>query len=317
MRCLDPRNVGFMADGKTICWSQKKASKQFASFQLPCGQCIECRLEYARMWAVRCVHESKMHDDNSFITLTYSDKHLRSPWLIYEDFQLFIERLRYHNPTIEIPFKVTGEYGEQTKRPHWHALLFNYRPKDLIPMYKNDNGDQLYRSASLDEIWGKNNPDEKPTEVGQINFKSAGYVMRYAAKKLVHGHDKHHPYQPISKGSSKYAIGKSFLEAHRRDIFGQGKCILEGGATCGVPRYYEKWLLKHYPSEWEAYVTRIKLPQIEKATNKAEEEKRDEWKLNDKRRALNKTHVITKTQIRKILIDDRFERLQKHLKGDL
>lgn len=317
MRCLDPRTVGFAADGKTIVWSQKHSSKQFASFQLPCGQCIECRLEYARSWAVRCVHEAKMHENNSFITLTYSDEHLRSPWLIYEDFQLFIERLRYHNPTIEIPFKVTGEYGEETKRPHWHALLFNYRPTDLKPMYKNDNGDQLYRSASLDEIWGKNDPEHKPTEVGQIDFKSAGYVMRYAAKKLVHGHDKNHPYQPIAKGSKKYAIGKTFLEKYWQDIFYKGYVTLEGGAKCGIPRYYEKWLLKYHPTEWEAYVTEVKLPSMEKAQQSSEKDSRAEKEVNLRRRSVGKTHQITKLQMRKVLIDSRFERLQKHLKGDL
>ncbi len=94
MRCLSPRTVGFLHDGVTISWSPKYYSKEYATFQLPCSKCIECRLEYARQWAVRCVHEAKMHPENSFITLTYSDEHLTSEKLQYIDFQLFAKRLR-------------------------------------------------------------------------------------------------------------------------------------------------------------------------------------------------------------------------------
>ena len=38
-----------------------------------CGQCIGCRLERSRQWAVRCMHEASLHTDNCFITLTYDD----------------------------------------------------------------------------------------------------------------------------------------------------------------------------------------------------------------------------------------------------
>lgn len=94
MRCLKPRSVGFAADGKTIAWSQKSISKEFSTFQLPCGKCLECRLEYGRQWAVRCVHEAETHEHNCFITLTYSDKNLKSDRLQKRDIDLFIKKLR-------------------------------------------------------------------------------------------------------------------------------------------------------------------------------------------------------------------------------
>ena len=43
---------------------------------VPCGQCIGCRLERSKMWAVRCMHESQLHDKNCFLTLTYNDENL-------------------------------------------------------------------------------------------------------------------------------------------------------------------------------------------------------------------------------------------------
>ena len=46
--------------------------------RLSCGQCIGCRLESSRQWAIRCVLESKLYDSelNWFMTLTYDDAHL-------------------------------------------------------------------------------------------------------------------------------------------------------------------------------------------------------------------------------------------------
>lgn len=40
---------------------------------LPCGQCVGCRLEYSRQWAVRCALEAKQWQHNYFVTLTYDD----------------------------------------------------------------------------------------------------------------------------------------------------------------------------------------------------------------------------------------------------
>ena len=44
--------------------------------ELPCGQCIGCRLEKQRQWAIRIVHEALLWDENMFITLTYNDENL-------------------------------------------------------------------------------------------------------------------------------------------------------------------------------------------------------------------------------------------------
>lgn len=62
---------------------------------VPCGQCVGCRLERSRQWAMRCLDEAKMSRDNAFITLTYDDKYLpddRS--LDKKAFPLFMKRLR-------------------------------------------------------------------------------------------------------------------------------------------------------------------------------------------------------------------------------
>lgn len=312
MRCLHPRTVSFLADGKTISWSSKKFSNEYAPFKLPCSKCIECRLEYARQWAVRCVHEAKMHPQNVFVTLTYSDENLKSKKLIYKDFQDFMKRLR-KTSNEKIGVFVTGEYGDKTKRPHWHAIIFNWEPPDLQKKYITDHGDQVYHSETLDKLWGHG-----ITETGSVTFESAGYCARYAAKKLVHGKDDEHDFQPISKKSSKNAIGKKFLELYWEDIFNYGKCILANGQETSIPRYYEKWLQKNQPDAWVRYVTQTKKEKCENAAQRQATQVAKEIDTQNQRIARgNFLKQNTQSIHKQKIIAEKFKRLQQHLKGDI
>lgn len=304
MRCLYPRSVGLRADGKTIAWSPKHVSKEYATFQLPCSKCIECRLEYARSWAVRCVHEAQLHEKNSFITLTYSDDKLTSPKLVYRDWQLFMKKLRKTQNT-PIGVFVTGEYGEKTLRPHWHAILFNYRPSDQQLLRQTELGDKVYYSKKLTETWGHG-----LAEYGDVTFRSAGYCARYAAKKLVHGPDQSHDYHPVSKKSSKHAIGKKFLERHWPDIFNHGECILYDGTSVPIPRYYEKWLKEHQPDHWLCYIKNVKPKLISFAEERAKKE-HNTWLnyLYDRRERGDYRDPITKREVKIKLAADRMKRL--------
>jgi len=88
--CTSPRTASYNADG-SINFSKKKHNREMVPFNLPCGKCVECLLERARDWSIRCTHEASTHAKNAFITLTYSDDNLPSDGkLDYYDFQLFI-----------------------------------------------------------------------------------------------------------------------------------------------------------------------------------------------------------------------------------
>jgi len=268
VRCTSPRTVGYQTDGKTISWSPKNRSKQYAEFQLPCGKCLHCRLEYARSWAVRCMHEAQIHENNIFLTLTYDDAHLGDGRLDYRDFQLFMKKLRKTQNGL-IGFNVVGEYGERTKRKHWHAILFNFRPSDAKHLYTSDSGHDVSNSESLERLWGRGK-----IEFGGVTFDSANYVSRYSAKKLVHGNDGEHQFHPVSRKSNKHAIGKRWLEQNWRDIFNYGELLIDGKPVGAIPRYYEKWLLNNHPQEWIRYVTQTKDRKIAQASARAENEAR-------------------------------------------
>ena len=120
-------------------------TQPFDVVNLPCGQCIGCRLERSRQWAVRCMYEASLHTCNSFLTLTYDDDHIRwSPvtgeqTLYKRDLQLFMKRLRKHLEPLKVRFFACGEYGDNTYRPHYHVILFGYDFRSDRRLYKLSN----------------------------------------------------------------------------------------------------------------------------------------------------------------------------------
>jgi len=245
-----------------------------------------------------------MHPRNSFITLTYDEQNLKNPKLDYEEFQLFMKRLR-KTQNDPIGHFTTGEYGEKSGRKHWHTLLFNYMPGDAVPSRKTERGDQIFSSKILESLWPKGR-----SEIGLITFESAGYTARYAAKKLTFGHDGTHDFEPISKKSNKNAIGKKWIERWYESVFTQGNIILPDGNTCSIPRYYEKWLKENQPARWLRYVTTKKLELIQHAEETARKENTEYWNEADQR-PLHYPPTLHPQQIKAEINLERFNRLKQ------
>lgn len=154
--------------------------------ELPCGSCVNCRLNRARQWSHRCVCESFSHKHNYFLTLTYDPKYLPvNGSLCKRDLQLFWKNLRYYNskglPFLDDDFKyfACGEYGTEGMRPHYHALCFGLNLiHDDLKFYKIHNGHPLYNSSLLDSIWQKGF-----VTVGELCEATCNYVARYTYKK--------------------------------------------------------------------------------------------------------------------------------------
>lgn len=160
-----------------------KQAKNYYEIKVPCGWCLECRLKKARDWSTRCYLENKMHENSCFVTLTYDNKHLPykdgEPSLRIEDIQNFFKRLKKKYPDKQILRFWAGEYGEKRGRPHYHAIIFGYKPTDLEKLRKPSNrGYTVYNSAELRKIWGMGH-----IVIGNVTAESAGYVARYTMKK--------------------------------------------------------------------------------------------------------------------------------------
>lgn len=264
MQCLRPIRASFDSLGR-LSFSEKAWHKESEPLEFPCRKCIPCRANQASEKATRAWHESQMHEDSIFLTLTYKDP--GPTRLHYRDFQLFMKRLRKAHANTQISYLVTGEYGPKTKRPHWHALIFGYSPKTKTPLRKNPNGDTLYSSSAIDKLWSHGAHD-----FGEVTLQSANYVARYALKKLDHGQDQDHDFHPIHKTGSKHALGKTWIQKYWQQTFNHGYVLSPENTRLPIPRYYEDWFKKTHPEEYLKYYVEQKHKRRLKAEQKLAKE---------------------------------------------
>ena len=276
--------------------------------EVACGQCLGCRLDYSRMWAMRIVHESSLYEitgGNCFITLTYRDRlecdedqlrdklHIPDDFGLHKDhFQKFMKRLRKAFAPQRIRFYMCGEYGDTCKhglsmdttgcplcnvgRPHYHACLFNCEFPDLVP-YGSDNGELRYTSPLLESIWKYGFVD-----VGELNFESAAYVARYVLKKVTgvqsHEHYMSYDYDGVvtfltpefTLMSRKPGIGRDWFEKYHTDVFPSDTVPVIGKEPIrGVPRYYEEIFKISNP---------LTLEEIKAVRKKFHEEHKDDYR---------------------------------------
>ena len=199
---------------------------------VPCGQCIGCRLERSRVWAVRCVHESSLYLKNCFVTLTYANA---GSTLVKRDFVLFIKRLR-KKFGIGIRYFHCGEYGEKFLRPHHHACIFNFDFPDK-KLWSVKHGNRLYTSESLDELWGYGY-----CIIGDVTFDSAAYVARYILKKVTGNMAESHYDGRVPEYTSmsrRPGIASSWFNKYKNDVLSIDGVIVDGN-KCKPPRYYDK-----------------------------------------------------------------------------
>lgn len=213
---------------------------------LPCGQCIGCRLERSRQWAIRCVHEASCFESNCFISLTYSDEFLPADGsLCLKHFQDFFKRLRFRFGS-GIRFFHCGEYGEQFGRPHYHACIFNFDFPDRV-LFSDARGVKLYTSAILDDLWGFGF-----CTIGDVTFESAAYVARYITKKITGSLAEAHycgrkpEYTTMSR---RPGIGKTWFQRFASDVFPSDQVVLRG-KVMKAPNYYSRLFELAYPSDF-------------------------------------------------------------------
>lgn len=188
MSCFFPLKAFWRSASRDAITFDVNKSQTRVPFQLPCGRCIGCKMERARQWGLRCVHEAKLWKSNYFVTLTYNDEFLPPGGsLSLRDVQLFMKRLRKaKNSTTDNPvrFFLGGEYGDTNRRPHYHALLFNCMFSDLKQIGRNARGEALYSSSELSGLWSVDGVPMGHCSLGAVTLDSAIYCAKYALKAL-------------------------------------------------------------------------------------------------------------------------------------
>lgn len=202
---------------------------------IPCGRCMGCRISKSVQWALRCVHESKFHHSNCFITLTYDDAHVpQGGTLVKKHFQDFMKRFRKSIAPKKVRYYMCGEYGEQLGRPHYHALIFGYDFPDKVPFkYRKDS--ILYVSEHLQNLW----PFGFVT-LGEVTYQTAAYCAKYATKKVFGDQASEHYGDRLPEYSTmslKPGIGFSYWEKYQKEIL-QHDSVVRNGRVFPIPRFY-------------------------------------------------------------------------------
>lgn len=181
-------------------------SKHFRVMPVPCGHCLGCAADRARLWTDRLCLEFDHTKKAVFITLTYNDKYLpfvfepaedgstlAVPTLVKRDLQLFLKRLRRDFAPTELRFFACGEYGGLSARPHLHMIVFgsDLSDWDPVPWSKNEFGQPVYLSQRLEDIWSsdlwtKDNKTETRgfSTIAPVSIRTMSYVAHYTTKKM-------------------------------------------------------------------------------------------------------------------------------------
>lgn len=250
----------YRGDDGSVSHVERKVNSVKSVIFRQCGYCINCRLTRAQNWAIRMTHESQFHEQNSFLTLTYSDDRLPPGGsLHYEDVTKFIKRLRrrldstfYKN---SLTFYRVGEYGTDYQRPHYHLVLFGfdfseplvYRGVRNTRTISSQSGDRTYfKSTFASDLW-----DRGFVDVGKVDFATCMYTAKYVTKKLNNSVPHNSPYGVLeaekASMSKRVPIGLRWIQKFYRDVYPHDFVILNG-KRYQPPSFYDDWLSKNHPS---------------------------------------------------------------------
>lgn len=200
------------------------------------------------------------------ITCTLDDEHMpENQSLDKTHGQKFLKRLRKQRG----PFRYywCGEYGDTTKRAHYHALLFGMDFPDKVQFFKKGDN-TLYVSDELNKLWGMGH-----CSIAPLTFETAAYCARYALKKKLSENKNRLSYfsletttgelipvqHPYATMSLKPAIGKAWFEKFHADIYGADKDFLVlRGQRMKPAKYFDKLLDEIDPVRMERIKARRK-----------------------------------------------------------
>ncbi len=192
-----------------------------------CGQCLPCRISKRREWTHRMMLESMLHEESTFVTLTYNDENLPhggqldpvhvQNWLKYLRKALYPQKVRFY---------LVGEYGDETMRPHYHVALFGVGKES---------------EEAIKETWSHGF-----VQVGTLTCHSAQYIAGYVTKKMNKPGDCRLGirYPEFARMSLRPGIGAHAMEDVARSLKTPGGKILleENGDVPGVLSHGKKKL---------------------------------------------------------------------------
>lgn len=242
--------------------TSRNAGQSGIPVRVPCGVCIPCLQERARIWGMRCMHEKRVSERSCFVTLTY-EKEPDGGTLVREHPQLFLKRLRFKYG-VGIRYFGCGEYGGRTFRPHYHLLLFNVDFRDSRRYRKKSgSGEPLYCSTVLDDVWSYGN-----CWIGDVTFASAKYVAGYCLKKVT-GSQAEAYYggrlPEFSMMSRRPGIGMGWYRRFNGEMYQHDSAIMDGKEV-SPGKYYDLKFKEEKPDGFKK-IHRQRLQEVDRSDN--------------------------------------------------
>lgn len=293
----------------------KSKDRWITEISVPCGKCARCIQRRKMEWSFRMEKEMEISKTTYFITLTYDPKQVpyatthynkktklteilkqyKTKTLNPDDLTKFFKKLRqnqkrtkvtwehiYNNlkETDKIKYYAAGEYGENeehTKRPHYHAIIFNASKKNI------------------EKSWTKGS-----VHIVRSNKYTIAYVMKYLDKSIGKEKikNKHPEFNTMSEGIGKNYIKKN-KEWHKRNIDIMFTTI-NGGIKIPMSRYYRLNIFTE--DERKTQVTIVEENLLDKKSKEIAKIGHEEWNNTQRKRAKESERRLTK-KIKKRIID--------------
>lgn len=222
-----------------------------------CGRCFTCKREKAQDWAIKLINENQYHKKSCFITLTFDNKILingnkygANCSFIYhienskKYFTNFIKRLRKKFNNEKLTYFRVAEYGEKTKRPHYHVILWGEDFKnDRKEVELSKSGHTMYESQILSNLWGCGR-----CVIEDINSNNIIYTAQYTLKKFKNNETEKR-YKSKIAFSNRSKLSVKWVRRNYNNII-KGYLEDKEGKKYKVPESYKKNLKE---SEKETY----------------------------------------------------------------
>lgn len=191
---------------------------------IPCGRCLLCRQRRGFEIGIRARCEAACYgeQDSCFITLTVDDESMPRVFpgemLRHEPWQLFAKRLRKRIGSFR--FLMCGEYGDNTKRPHYHAIIFGH---DFLDCEYNSDGSWC-PSRVLQDCWPYGHVQVSRLNDNRIMYV-AGYVLKPGLDDISHSDavriERSTGYKPRNyvKWSRRPGLGSAWIERFMDSVY--------------------------------------------------------------------------------------------------
>lgn len=215
------------------CLSPVSFRKKGISYTGVCHKCIACKLRDTRNWAIRVDKEVKnTHGISAMILFTYSEdtvprnekgfeelrpkdmrEFLVKAWKMQRQLNKVKKRhkadlvmgmpIEVQEYKTNFKYILAGEYGPETRRPHYHMLAIGLSYELL---------------EKFEELWGKGYVSIKYPQGHAGGISGAiRYIVDYIGKNNSEEYTKKNGLQPEFRRFSM-GMGKAYIEKHRSQI---------------------------------------------------------------------------------------------------